>query len=77
MESPSVVRVSLLEGHVSPGEADRAELAAVATERWYVAPGVRRTNVRHRGTIATLFLPPGESWSVRSGRNESAAPSER
>lgn len=63
METPSVVRVSLLEGHVSPREADTGELAAVTTERWYMAPGVRRTHVRHDGVVGTLFLPPGEFWS--------------
>lgn len=77
VETPCVVRVSLLEGHVSPREVDRAELAAVTTERWYVAPGVRRTHVRHSGVIGTLFLPPGEFWSVCSDRNESAPSSER
>lgn len=77
VETPFVVRVSLLEGHVSPREADRAELAAVTTERWYRAPGVKRTAVRHDGVIGTLFLPPGEFWSVCSGRSESAASSER
>lgn len=67
METPSVVRVSLLEGHVSPREADTGELAAVTTERWYMAPGVRRTHVRHDGVVGTLFLPPGEFWSDCSG----------
>lgn len=74
MEAPFVVRVSLLEGHVSPREAEAAELAAVTTERWYVAPGVRRTQVRHGGLVGTLFLPPGELWSFGSGRDECAAP---
>ncbi|XP_029683276.1 peroxisomal succinyl-coenzyme A thioesterase-like isoform X2 [Takifugu rubripes] len=59
VEIPFVVHVSLIEGHVSPREAEGAELAAVTTERWYVAPGVRRTPVRHGGIIGTLFLPPG------------------
>lgn len=63
METPFVVHMSLLEGHVSPREAEGAELAAVTTERWYMAPGVRRTPVRHGGIIGTLFLPPGEFWS--------------
>lgn len=76
METPFVVRVSLLEGHVSPREAERAELTAVTTERWYMAPGVRRTDVRHSGIIGTLFLPPGEFWSVRLGWIENTASSE-
>lgn len=78
VETPFVVRLSLLEGHVSPSEAAGAELAAVATERWYMAPGVKRTHVHnHRGVIGTLFLPPGEFWSVPSGRNEKTVSSER
>ncbi|KAG7238288.1 hypothetical protein INR49_030999 [Caranx melampygus] len=39
METPFVVRMSLLEGHVSPSEGQSTELAAVTTERWYMAPG--------------------------------------
>eukprot|EP00064_Thunnus_orientalis_P007513 superscaffoldBa00000840_g7535 len=51
--------MSLLEGHVSPSERQSAELAAVTTERWYVAPGVKRIDVRQNGVVGTLFLPPG------------------
>lgn len=76
METPFVVRVSLLEGHVSPRKAEGAVLAAVAIERWFMAPGVRRTDVRHRGIIGTLFLPPGEFWSFCRGWNENTAGSE-
>lgn len=53
------------------------QLAAVTPERWYMAPGVRTTHVHHNGVIGTLFLPPGELCSLCSGRNESAASSER
>lgn len=60
-ETPYVARVSLLEGHVSPGKAPQTELAAVVTERWYTAPGVQRTEIRRDGIVGTLFMPPGES----------------
>ncbi|XP_070758797.1 bile acid-CoA:amino acid N-acyltransferase-like [Enoplosus armatus] len=59
VETPYVVLMSLLEGHVSPSERQNTELAAVTTERWYVAPGVRREEIRQNGLVGTLFLPPG------------------
>lgn len=78
-ETPYVARVSLLEGHVSPGKAPQTELGTVVTERWYTAPGVQRTEIRHDGIVGTLFMPPGESevrrvhWQV-SGRQLEASP---
>lgn len=60
VETPYVVHISLLEGHVSPSEGQSTELAAVYTERWYMAPGVRRIDIRENGLVGTLFLPPGE-----------------
>ncbi|XP_068170590.1 peroxisomal succinyl-coenzyme A thioesterase-like [Antennarius striatus] len=59
VETPFVTLVSLLEGHVSPIEGQSTELAATTIERWYMAPGVRRTEIRQDGLVATLFLPPG------------------
>lgn len=59
VETPYVMLLSLLEGHVSPSERKITELAAVTTERWYMAPGVRRTEIRQDGVVGTLFLPPG------------------
>lgn len=59
-ETPFIVNISLLEGHVSPSDGQVTELAAVTTERWYMAPGVRRIEVRQNGVVGTLFLPPGE-----------------
>uniref|UniRef100_UPI003AACDF60 acyl-coenzyme A thioesterase 1-like n=1 Tax=Centroberyx gerrardi TaxID=166262 RepID=UPI003AACDF60 len=62
-ETPYVVQVSLLEGHVSPSESFREgqgrELAALTVERWYMAPGVRRIEIRQNGIVGTLFLPTG------------------
>uniref|UniRef100_A0AAV2M3I1 Uncharacterized protein n=1 Tax=Knipowitschia caucasica TaxID=637954 RepID=A0AAV2M3I1_KNICA len=58
MQTPYVCDVSLLEGHVSP-ELRGPVLASVSTERWYMAPGVTRHDVRQNGLVGTLFLPPG------------------
>ncbi|CAJ1057005.1 bile acid-CoA:amino acid N-acyltransferase-like isoform X4 [Xyrichtys novacula] len=59
VETPYEVLLSLLEGHVSPSKGQSSELAAVTTERWYMAPGVKRIDVRQDGIVGTLFLPPG------------------
>ncbi|XP_078022207.1 acyl-coenzyme A thioesterase 1-like [Epinephelus lanceolatus] len=59
VETPYVVLMSLMKGHVSPSERQSTELAAVTTERWYMAPGVQRKEIRQDGVVATLFLPPG------------------
>ncbi|XP_068449755.1 bile acid-CoA:amino acid N-acyltransferase-like [Clinocottus analis] len=59
VETPYVMHMSLLEGHVSPSEKQSTELAAVSAERWYMAPGVRRIEIRQDGIVGTLFLPPG------------------
>lgn len=66
METPYVVHTSLLDGHVTPSERQSTELATVTTERWYMAPGVRRIDIRQHGVVGTLFLPPGElrTWSM-------------
>nr|XP_046240082.1 bile acid-CoA:amino acid N-acyltransferase-like isoform X2 [Scatophagus argus] len=78
VETPFVVQVSLLEGHVSPSERQSAELAAVTTERSYMAPGVQRIDIRQDGVVATLFLPPGpgpfpavlDLWGLIGGLTE-------
>ncbi|CAI5688184.1 unnamed protein product [Oreochromis niloticus] len=59
VETPYMVNISLLEGHTSPSEGQRTELAAVTIERWYMAPGVRRIEIRQNNIVGTLFLPPG------------------
>ncbi|XP_034726403.1 bile acid-CoA:amino acid N-acyltransferase-like [Etheostoma cragini] len=59
VETPYKMLLSLMEGHVSPSKRQSNELAAVITERWYMAPGVRRTEIRQDGVVGTLFLPPG------------------
>ncbi|XP_017271285.1 bile acid-CoA:amino acid N-acyltransferase [Kryptolebias marmoratus] len=78
VETPFVVRISLLEGHVSPGEGQTTELAAVTAERWYLTPGVKRTEIRQNGIIGTLFIPPGpgpfpamlDLWGMGGGLQE-------
>lgn len=57
METPYIVNISLLEGHTSPSEGQSPELAAVTVERWYMAPGVRRIEIRQNKIVGTLFLP--------------------
>uniref|UniRef100_UPI0009B4B190 LOW QUALITY PROTEIN: acyl-coenzyme A thioesterase 1-like n=1 Tax=Monopterus albus TaxID=43700 RepID=UPI0009B4B190 len=76
--TPYTVQISLLEGHVSPSEAQGTELATVTTERWYIAPGVRRIDIRQNGVVGTLFLPPGpgpfpamlDLWGMSGGLTE-------
>ncbi|KAM4613085.1 bile acid-CoA:amino acid N-acyltransferase-like [Polymixia lowei] len=63
VETPYIVHLSLLEGHVSPSGIPREEsteqLSALTVERWYMAPSVRRVEIRQNGIVGTLFLPSG------------------
>ncbi|XP_061074725.1 acyl-coenzyme A thioesterase 3-like [Conger conger] len=67
VETPYTVQVSLLNGHVSSqgirshdeGQGKGEGLASVTVERWYMAPGVRRIDIREEGLVGTMFLPPG------------------
>ncbi|XP_008282884.1 acyl-coenzyme A thioesterase 1-like isoform X2 [Stegastes partitus] len=78
VESQYTTHISLLEGHVSPNGEQITELAAVTTERWYMAPGVRRTEIRQNGIVGTLFMPPGpgpfpailDMWGMGGGLME-------
>lgn len=78
VETPFLVELSVLEGHVADRFGERAVLAAVSLERWYLAPGVRRVEVRQRGVVGTLFLPPGvgpfpavlDMWGMGGGLSE-------
>ncbi|MBN3297633.1 ACOT4 thioesterase, partial [Amia calva] len=88
-ETPFIVEVSVLSGHVGSswqpsgesfgqGLQEGAVLAAVNVERWYMAPGVRRVEVREQGVVGTLFLPAGpgpfpavlDIWGMGGGLNE-------
>ncbi|XP_076740058.1 peroxisomal succinyl-coenzyme A thioesterase isoform X2 [Maylandia zebra] len=78
VETPYIVNISLLEGHTSPSEGQSTELAAVTVERWYMAPGVRRIEIRQNKIVGTLFLPPGpgpfpamlDLWGMGGGLSE-------
>ncbi|XP_053723043.1 peroxisomal succinyl-coenzyme A thioesterase-like [Synchiropus splendidus] len=78
VETPHLVDISLLEGHVTPTDTRSVELAAASAERWYIAPGVRRVEIRERGVVGTLFLPPGpgrfpailDLWGMGGGLHE-------
>lgn len=69
VETPYSVQLSLLEGHIPVPSSHGSnkeqrqrggqELAAVTVERWYMAPGVRRIEIRQNRVVGTLFLPPG------------------
>ncbi|KAK9976107.1 hypothetical protein ABG768_021313 [Culter alburnus] len=57
--SPTVVQISVYSGHLSQGFSQKTPLASSVTERWHVAPGVKRLNIREEEIQGTLFLPPG------------------
>ncbi|XP_069394195.1 bile acid-CoA:amino acid N-acyltransferase-like [Paralichthys olivaceus] len=57
--TPYITYISVLDGHVSASETQGAELAVVTAERWFMAPGVRRIEIRQNALVGTLFLPPG------------------
>ncbi|XP_076860805.1 acyl-coenzyme A thioesterase 5-like isoform X2 [Brachyhypopomus gauderio] len=57
--SPLVLHISVYDGHVSQGFAQLTALASLVIERWYMAPGVRRVDIREKGVRGTLFIPPG------------------
>ncbi|KTG45700.1 hypothetical protein cypCar_00040970, partial [Cyprinus carpio] len=56
---PMEVCISVYSGHLSQGFSQQTPLATSVTERWYVAPGVKRVNIREEEIRGTLFLPPG------------------
>ncbi|TSW21778.1 Acyl-coenzyme A amino acid N-acyltransferase 1 [Bagarius yarrelli] len=65
-ETPYSVDVSVLEGHISPSNffkdeqiTKEFELATVSIQRWYIAPSIRRIEIRQNRVVGTLFLPPG------------------
>uniref|UniRef100_A0A3B4ZYV1 Acyl-CoA thioesterase 16 n=1 Tax=Stegastes partitus TaxID=144197 RepID=A0A3B4ZYV1_9TELE len=57
VSSPMLVNISIHSGH--EGFRDRAPLASVLVERWYMAPGVQRIDIREKEVRGTLFIPPG------------------
>lgn len=79
--APYVFNLCVSEGHVSPEDrgTQGSELASVSIERWYMAPGVQRIEVREHGLVGTLFTPPGagpfpamlDLWGLGGGLHES------
>ncbi|XP_045064379.1 peroxisomal succinyl-coenzyme A thioesterase-like [Coregonus clupeaformis] len=57
--TPMVVHISVYSGHMTEGFSKQSPLVTVVTERWYMAPGVCRIDIREHGVRGTLFLPPG------------------
>ncbi|XP_068162713.1 peroxisomal succinyl-coenzyme A thioesterase-like isoform X2 [Antennarius striatus] len=57
--TPMLVSISVYRGHLAEGFRDQSPLASVLIERWYMAPGVQRINIREKGVRGTLFIPPG------------------
>ncbi|KAI3366612.1 hypothetical protein L3Q82_009292, partial [Scortum barcoo] len=57
--SPMLVNISVYGGHVAEGFMEQPPLASVLTERWYMAPGVQRIDIKEEEVIGTLFIPPG------------------
>ncbi|KAM7378514.1 hypothetical protein PAMA_013424 [Pampus argenteus] len=57
--SPMLVNISVYSGHIAEGFREQPPLASVLTERWYMAPGVRRVDIWENGVRGTLFIPPG------------------
>ncbi|XP_044041242.1 peroxisomal succinyl-coenzyme A thioesterase-like isoform X2 [Siniperca chuatsi] len=57
--SPVLVNVSVYSGHIAEGFREQAPLASALTERWYMAPGVQRIDIREKRVRGTLFIPPG------------------
>ncbi|XP_051974137.1 peroxisomal succinyl-coenzyme A thioesterase-like [Xyrauchen texanus] len=57
--TPMVVHISVYDGHLNQGFNQKTALATSVTERWYMAPGVQRVDIREKGVRGTLFLPPG------------------
>ncbi|KAK2892625.1 hypothetical protein Q8A67_012613 [Cirrhinus molitorella] len=57
--TPMVVNISVYSGHLSQGFSQQMPLASRVTERWYIAPGVKRVDIRDKEVRGTLFLPSG------------------
>ncbi|XP_041636845.1 peroxisomal succinyl-coenzyme A thioesterase-like [Cheilinus undulatus] len=57
--SPMLVHILVYSGHIKKGFRKQPPLASVLTERWYMAPGVQRIEIKERGVRGTLFIPSG------------------
>ncbi|XP_066579563.1 peroxisomal succinyl-coenzyme A thioesterase isoform X3 [Amia ocellicauda] len=59
VNTPLVMRIYVYKGHMRDGFNAESALACAVTERSYMAPGVRRTEISQDGVLGTLFVPPG------------------
>ncbi|XP_029902529.1 peroxisomal succinyl-coenzyme A thioesterase-like [Myripristis murdjan] len=59
VRSPMVVLISVYKGHVFEGFREQPPMASAVTERWYMAPGVQRIDIREGAVRGTIFIPPG------------------
>ncbi|KAF5907984.1 acyl-coenzyme A thioesterase 4-like isoform X1, partial [Clarias magur] len=57
--SPMIFHISVYDGHITQDFNQLTPLITTVIERWYMAPGVRRVDVREKGVRGTLFFPPG------------------
>ncbi|XP_058273384.1 peroxisomal succinyl-coenzyme A thioesterase-like isoform X2 [Hemibagrus wyckioides] len=57
--SPMIFHISVYNGHIAQGFNQLRPLVTVIIERWYMAPGVQRIDVREKGVQGTFFFPPG------------------
>ncbi|XP_051779799.1 acyl-coenzyme A thioesterase 1-like isoform X2 [Erpetoichthys calabaricus] len=56
--APFMLNISVYKGHISKC-FEEPPLANAVIERWYIAPGVSRVDVKEKGIRGTLFIPPG------------------
>ncbi|KAF7694092.1 acyl-CoA thioesterase 18 [Silurus meridionalis] len=56
--SPMIFHISVYDGHMTQDFKQLTPLVTTVIERWYMAPGVQRVNVREKGVKGTLFIPP-------------------
>lgn len=69
--SPMELVVSVYRGHLVEGFREQTPLASVLAERWYMAPGVQRIDIRQEAVRGTLFIPPGTPASPAATQTES------
>ncbi|MCI4381841.1 hypothetical protein PGIGA_G00256650 [Pangasianodon gigas] len=59
VQAQSDVHISVYKDHLTHGFQEKAPIASVVAQRWYMAPGVQRVDVTDKGLKGTLFIPPG------------------
>ncbi|XP_026876553.2 acyl-CoA thioesterase 19 [Electrophorus electricus] len=57
--TPIEVHISVYDGHLNEGFQKKSSLASVVVQRWYMASGIQKVDVREKGLKGTLFIPPG------------------